>query len=89
MRRVPQKRDASEAEIVRALRASGCSVAFVSGKDVPDLLIGLRGRNVVAEVKTGKAKLRPGQAAWADAWRGEKPVVLRSVDDALALVGAA
>lgn len=86
--RLKAKRDAVEASIVRILRAAGCSVAFVSGKDVPDLLIGIRGRNVVAEVKTGKAKLRPGQAAWAEAWRGDKPVVLRSVDDALALVRA-
>jgi hypothetical protein len=59
--RLRAKRDAVESDIVQALRASGCSVAFVSGKDVPDLLIGLRGRNVVAEVKTGKAKLRPGR----------------------------
>jgi hypothetical protein len=86
VRRHPPKRDSSEKEIIAVLRAAGCTVYQVGGKDVPDLVIGMRGRNVVAEVKTGNAKLRPGQAAWAEAWRGDKPVVLRSVDDALALV---
>lgn len=80
------RRDEVEAEIVEVLRAAGCSVTFLNGKDVPDLLVGLRGQTIVAEVKTGKKALRPGQAEWHAAWRGSKPVILRSVDDALALV---
>jgi hypothetical protein len=80
------KRDAVEAAIVQVLRQAGCSVTFLNGKDCPDLLVGMRGRTVVLEVKTGRAKLKPGQVAWASQWQGEKPIVVRSVDDALALV---
>jgi Holliday junction resolvase len=86
MRRIPAKRDQAEADIVRALRAAGCTVYFVMGKDVPDLVLGIRGRTILAEVKTGKKHLRPGQAEFHQTWRGGPLVILRSVDEALALV---
>ena len=56
-------------------------VSGISGKDVPDLLCSYRGAWYVAEVKTGKAKLRPGQQAWHRAQRA--PVaVLRTPEEA-------
>jgi Holliday junction resolvase len=61
-------------------------VTFLNGKDCPDLVAGIRGHNVMIEVKTGTAKLRPGQAEWAAQWRGAPPVVLRNVKDALVLL---
>jgi hypothetical protein len=70
---------------VGALRKTGWSVEFLSMKDGPDLLLGLGGMTYLAEVKTGKAKLRPGQFIWHAQWGGSRVVVLRSVDDALAL----
>jgi hypothetical protein len=79
------KRDTSEKAIVEALRKSGWSVEFLSLKDGPDLLLGLGGATYLAEVKTGKAKLKPGQAEWHASWRGCAVWVLRSVEDALNL----
>lgn len=80
------RRDEVEAEIVEVLRAAGCSVTFLNGRDCPDLLVGIRGQNLLVENKTGKAKLRPGQERFRSTWRGAPVVILRSVDDALALV---
>jgi hypothetical protein len=79
------KRDTVEASIVGALRKTGWSVEFLSMKDGPDLLLGLGGSTYLAEVKTGKAKLRPGQFIWHAQWGGGTVHVLRSVNDALAL----
>jgi Holliday junction resolvase len=88
------KRDAVESQIVEVLRKRGWSVLQVSVKDGPDLFAaktvylrdhGLNVRRCVAiEVKTGKAKLKPGQADFARTWQGEY-VVLRNVDEALSL----
>lgn len=85
MRRVPQKRDASEAAIVEALRKCGWSVQQISAKDAPDLLLGLAGVTYLAEVKTGNGKLREGQARWHQAWEGHPVFILRTVEEALRL----
>jgi hypothetical protein len=78
------KRDTAERPIIDALRACGFAVQALSIPDGPDLLLAKAGRHGLAEVKTGTAKLRPGQRAWIAAWPA--PVyVLRSVDDAVAL----
>jgi hypothetical protein len=69
------------------LRRLGFSVQPLSIPDGPDLLLAKAGRHGLAEVKTGTAKLRPGQRDWIAAWPA--PVyVLRSVDDAVALAQA-
>ena len=80
------KRDANEQAIVDALRAAGASVEHLSGCGVPDLLVGFRGRVVLAEVKDAKGELTPYQVEWHTTWRGPQPVILRSVEDALALL---
>ena len=72
------RRDGSEAEIISALEACGFTVQQLSQKDVPDLLIAKGGRLWLAEVKTGKAKLRPGQQRFVTKW---PVIVLRSVED--------
>ena len=79
------KRDLSEKDIVKTLRACGWSVHFISEKDAPDLVLGRQGVTLLAECKTKRAKLRPGQADWHANWKGAPVVILRSVDDALAL----
>ena len=79
------KRDLAELAIVKCLRLSGWSVEYISKKDVPDLIIGKNGVTLLAEVKTAKGKLRPGQEKWHDEWRGSKPWILRDVEDVLDL----
>lgn len=82
------RRDQSEKDIVDYLRKSGWSVDYLSAKDQPDLLLGKYGVTLLAEVKSGTKKLRPGQEKWHAAWRGGAPYVLRSVEDAAALTRA-
>ena len=75
------KRDANEPEIVAALEQLGASVERLNGKDIPDLLIGFRYRNFLAEVKSDHGTLSPGQIDWHSSWRGQV-VTLRSAEDA-------
>ena len=61
------------------------------GKGCPDLLCGVRGTNLLVEIKDGQKvpsarKLTPDEAAWHQSWRGQVAIV-ESVDDALLLVG--
>lgn len=88
------KVDANQGAIVEALRASGCSVQSLAsvGKGCPDLLVGIRGRNILMEVKDGSKvpsaqQLTPAQGSWTVSWRGQVAVV-RSVKDALAVLKA-
>lgn len=77
------KRDATEPAIVEALRRCGWSVQPISVADAPDLILGKCGRTYLAEVKTAKGRVKPGQAEWHRKWEGADVVILRSVDDAL------
>jgi hypothetical protein len=80
LNRYAKKRDTSERPIIEALKQFGMDVIQI---DTPvDLVIGWRGVNYLAEVKTGKAKLRDGQAKFVDEWRGQV-VVLRNPADAV------
>lgn len=76
------KRDASEAEIVDALRVMGFSVRHLSAKGCPDLLVGKDGITRVMEVKTGDKSLSSDQQEWWKTWRGNDLLVLRHVEDA-------
>ena len=76
------KRDDSEREVIDTLEAGGATVQQLSGEDVPDLLVGLRGVNFLIEVKTGNAKLKPGQAKWHEGWGGAKVEVVRNAAQA-------
>lgn len=89
------KVDANQAAIVRRLRQLGASVVDLSGVGggCPDLLVGARGSNVLLEVKNpdGRARrvkstrdvLRREQRDWHDSWRGPRPVIVYSEDDAI------
>ncbi len=86
IRRHNSKRDSNEREIVEALRAAGASVWLL---DQPvDLLIGYRGHCIIAEVKLPGGKLNDNQQHFFATWRGPTPPILRTVDDALALLEA-
>ena len=93
MPRMPKyaaKVDRNQREIVDALKSCGCDVMFI-GKPV-DLLIGVRGKNLLLEVKVPKAKGEPGgkltpeQEVFFKGWRGQKAVV-RTAAEALQAVG--
>jgi hypothetical protein len=84
--------DANQGEIVEALRAVGATVQSVAavGKGCPDILIGWRGANFLAEIKDGKKppssrKLTPLESEWHKAWAGQVAIV-KDVDEALALL---
>jgi Holliday junction resolvase len=79
------KRDSIHGQVVDAFRKIGLSVydAAHAGNGFPDLVVGVCGSTYLVELKTGKAKLRPNQEAFASSWRGSPVVVLRSVTDAV------
>lgn len=78
--------DANQAEIVTALRKSGCQVESLAklGRGVPDLLVSRAGKLKLLEVKTKRGDLTPDQRRWHALW----PVhVVRSPEEALRAVG--
>lgn len=85
--------DANQSEIVDALSNAGCSVCPLSqvGSGCPDLVVGLRGKNYLLEVKDGnkpqsKQKLTPAQKKFHKAWKGQVSTV-NSVEQAFEAVG--
>ena len=84
--------DANQAAIVRALRQMGASVQSLAsvGDGVPDLLIGYKGVNLLAEVKDGNAepsrrRLTEAERDWHCLWHGQV-CVLESVEEAIHLL---
>lgn len=91
------KVDVNQGEIVAALRAlPGVTVQSLAtvGDGVPDLLVGVDGRNLLLEVKPGHVKekrrwlLNANEERWHALWTGQRCVV-RSVDEAVNVVTAA
>jgi hypothetical protein len=82
--------DDNQEKIVRALRRVGAMVADLSavGGGVPDLLVGFRMQTYLLEVKSPKGKPTPAQVSWRHRWRGRPPQTVRTVDEALAAIGA-
>lgn len=84
--------DANQTAIVKALRDAGCTVAVTSsvGQGFPDLVVGLRCRNFLLEVKDGDKPpsartLTPAEMAFHGTWRGLVKVVT-TIEEALAAV---
>ena len=88
--RVRPRKDKNHADIVKALRGVGATVADTSamGGGIPDLLAGYKGVNVWIEVKDGPGSLTPDQLDFIAAWRGGQVRVCRTVDEALRAIGA-
>lgn len=89
VRRRAAKRDANEPAIIKALRAVGATVAQVSEKGFPDLVVGYRGATHLIEVKMPGKGLTPDQEKWIQEWRGSKVHVVETPLRALAAIGAA
>jgi hypothetical protein len=86
------KVDDNQAEIVEALKAVGCSVQSLAavGDGVPDLLVGLRGKNLLMEIKDGskppsRRRLTPDQLKFMSRWKGHVCVVINFEEALLAL----
>lgn len=90
------KVDANQAEIVAALKSSGCGVVSLAslGDGVLDLLVHepfYPWRTVLMEVKDGEKppsarRLTPAQQKFWAEWKGPKYLV-NNIDEALAAVG--
>lgn len=78
--------DANQREIADALQRAGASVCSLAdtGDGCPDLLVGVRGVNLLLEVKNPKARpnVEEKQREWAVHWTGQYAIVT-SIDDAL------
>jgi len=86
------KLDDNQKQIVTALRAVGCSVQSLAsvGGGCPDILVGIRGRNYILEIKDGKkpqsrTQLTALEKIWSDSWRGQYQIVF-SVEQALQVI---
>jgi len=84
------KIDANHTAVVSALRKAGATVQSLAGvgKGVPDLLVGIRGRTALFEVKDGSKvpsarKLTPDQMTWHGAWQGGTLAVVDGPEAAL------
>lgn len=87
------KCDRNQPEIVKALRAVGCTVEFTHrlGRGVPDLLVGHKGSNILMELKDGEKcpsarQLTDDEKEWHQNWRGQVCTV-SNITEALAAVG--
>ncbi len=85
MPRYAARVDASQEQIVSALRAAGASV-YLIGRPV-DAVVGIRGQTLLMEFKTpgthyGK-KLNDNQQAFKDEWRGFPIAMVDGAESAL------
>lgn len=93
--RYAAKIDSNQNEVVNALRKAGASVQSLAalGKGVPDLLVAIRGVNLLMEIKDGNKpksaqKLTEDQLKWHGAWQG--PVcIVDGPEAALRMIGVA
>lgn len=75
--------DANAEAIWQAMEAAGASV-YRGGP--LDGIVGIRGDNLLVEVKTAKGTLRPSQKSFLARWKGQA-FVIRTVEDGLKLLG--
>lgn len=64
------RRDETENELVKVLRAAGIVVRFISSPGVLDLLCSRDGKTCLVDAKTGNAKLTQKQEKWLIGWEG-------------------
>jgi hypothetical protein len=85
--------DDNQSQIVKALRAVGCSVTSTAamGEGFPDLAVGIHGKTYLMEVKDGdkppsRQLLTTDELLWHNEWRGQVAIVT-NVREALAVIG--
>jgi hypothetical protein len=74
--------DDNQASIVQVFRQMGCSVQPIHtlGRGVPDLLVAVRGKTLLVEIKDGSKppsarRLTPDEMEWHAKWRGDVYIV--------------
>ena len=91
MRRA-SKTDSNQRPIVQALRdIFGPDCVFdlsAVGQGCPDLMVGVRGVNLLIEIKTDKGKLTTDQVIFHKSWPGSV-VVVRTLQEALDAIAKA
>lgn len=80
------RRDGNEADIFEAFEGRGASVLRMSGAGQPDAVVFYRGSVWLVEVKQKAGKLKPAQVRFQARWTGPAVHIVRSVEDALALL---
>jgi Holliday junction resolvase len=85
-----KRTDHNQAEIVRALRAYGCSVTVLSavGGGCPDLLCGFHEKNILFECKNLQGRghrLTPAETDWIKNWKGQIAIIF-NIEQALAVL---
>lgn len=82
-----QRTDHNQIEIMKALRILSATVQslHIVGRGCPDLVIGYRGVNLLAEVKSEKGRLTDLERKWFETWRGQVEII-RSVEEAAAIL---
>lgn len=80
--------DSNQKHLLRFAAQLGASVANLSGvgHNIPDALLGFRGRNILIEIKSPNGFLTDGQVEWGRHWRGERVYVVRTEEDLYALL---
>lgn len=80
--------DTNHADAIGWYESLGCTVLDLRavGGGASDLLIGAAGVDSLAEVKFEDGDLRPSQKTFNSKWRGSKPWLTRTLDDAIAHV---
>lgn len=94
MSRFARRVDRSQAGIVEALRAAGCTVLSLAplGKGAPDLAVGSGGFTYLIECKSpGYLKAHPERIAeqqrWARLWKGGPVLMCSTPEQALDALG--
>ena len=90
--RYASRKDQNQKTIVDGLRKVGIRVHVLNDRDIPDLLVGYRGRLYLFEIKDGeqipsRRKLRPGQQKFMDEWAGYPIHKVESLAAAYAALG--
>lgn len=80
--------DTNHLDAIGWYESLGCTVVDLRnvGDGASDLLIGAAGISDLSEVKFEDGKLRPKQKTFNERWRGSKPWLTRTLDDAIAHV---
>ena len=77
--------DATQAEVVKALRAIGAGVYYL--KLPLDLLVFFRGRTLLLELKEPQGRLTQAQEEFIASWGGEVHVVRGPLEAVAAVIG--
>lgn len=87
--RYAAKRDRVERTLLQQLRSiPALSVVPLSGKGIPDLLVGYQGKTILVEVKSGKrGHFTEHQVAFQEQWSGTPVVRAETVEDVLIALG--